>query len=117
MNRILQLAIDVIMPFWRLAAEKNSSDAAVTRISVLMTGKILLGAKEATVSDVKRALDRAKTERGVVWYYRESGKGEPPPEAIEVFNLIVENKVPIILSSKPDFSDYIDEKGLSHPRK
>lgn len=77
----------------------------------------MLDGKESTLSEVRKALEGAKAKSGAVWYYRESGKGEPPPQAIEVFKLIVENKLPVSLSTKPDFSDYVDQKGQSHPRK
>ena len=66
---------------------------------------------------MRRALEKVKAKRGTVWYYRESGKGEPPAQAIEVFKLIVENKLPVSLSTKPDFSDYVDENGQAQPRK
>ena len=71
----------------------------------------------AQFAEVKRALERVTAQRGTVWYYRESGKGEPPAQAIGVFKVIVENKPPISLSTKPDFSDYVDENGASLPRK
>jgi GTP cyclohydrolase II len=105
------------MPFLSFASEKNSPEAPVSRISVMASGKILLDGKEATIAEVKRALETTKAKRGAVWYYRESGKGEPPVQAIEVFKLIVEKKLPISLSTKPDFSDYVDEQGQSLPRK
>lgn len=117
MKRILQWAIAASMPFWSFAAELYSPAAPVTRLSVLRTGKILLDGKDATISDVRSALETARAKRGSVWYYRESSKGEPPPQAIEVFKLIVESKLPISLSTKPDFSDYVDDDGQSRPRK
>ena len=117
MKTILQWAIALCMPFLRFAAEKNSLETPVTRISVLASGKILLDGKEATIAEVRRALERVKAKRRTVWYYRESGKGEPPAHAIEIFKLIVENKLPISLSTKPDFSDNVDEKGRAWPRK
>jgi hypothetical protein len=117
MKTILQWAIALCMPFLRFAAEKNSLETPATRISVLASGKMLLDGKEATIAEVRRALERVKAKRGAVWYYRESGKGEPPAQAIEVFKLIVENKLPISLSTKPDFSDYVDEKGRLLPRR
>jgi GTP cyclohydrolase II len=76
-----------------------------------------LDGAETSIGEVKRALEKVKAKRGMVWYYRASGKGEPPVQAIEVFKLIVESKLPISLSTKPDFSDYVDEKGQSLPRK
>lgn len=117
MNRILQFAIAMFLPLWGHAANKDSTRTPVIRISVLATGRVLLDGKEATIAEVRRALERAKAKKGAVWYYRESGKGEPPRQAVEVFKLIVENNLPISLSAKPDFSDYVDERGQSHPRK
>jgi len=84
---------------------------------VLSSGRILLEGKKATLARVKKALAKAQSARSAVWYYRESGKGEPPTEAIEIVKLVVAHKLPISLSSKPDFSDYIDDEGHSRPRK
>jgi len=117
MHRILQWVMAVIMPHRNFAAERNSSATRVTRISVLSTGKVLLNGKDSNVTEVRRSLESASAKSTAVWYYRESGKGEPPPQAIAVFKIIVENKLPVSLSTKPDFSDYVDEKGLSRPRK
>ena len=116
MHRILQRAMAVLKPHLNFAADSNSA-MRVKRISVLSTGKVLLNDKDSTVAEVRRSLESASAGSTTVWYYRESGKGEPPPQAIEVFKLIVENKLPVSLSTKPDFSDYVDEKGLSRPRK
>lgn len=115
MHRILELAISFILPFRRV--EKRSPETAILRVSVLATGKILLDGKEATISQARRALERTEEKMGTVWYYRESGKGEPPPEAIELFKIMVEKRLPISLAGKADFSDYLDEDGQSHPRK
>ena len=105
------------MPFLNFAAERNLPAAAVTRISVMASGKIFFDGKEVTLSAFKKALAGVKGKNGVVWYYRESGRGEPPAEAVQVFKLLVENKLPISLSTKADFSDYVDEMGKSHPRR
>jgi hypothetical protein len=64
-----------------------------------------LDGKKATVAKVRKALAKASSEKGTVWYYRESGKGEPPSQAVEIVKLVVENRLPISLSSRPDFSD------------
>jgi hypothetical protein len=99
------------------AADMKTHKNPVLRIRVLTSGKVLLNGKEGNLPDVKRALEKARSEKTVVWYYRESNKGEPPQQAMEVIQLVIENKLPISMSSKPDFSDYIDDKGQSHPRK
>jgi hypothetical protein len=117
MKRIFQWAIALCMPLIAFGAEKNPPVPPVMRISVMASGKILLDGKEMPLEAVKGELNKAKVKRSVVWYYRESGKGDPPTQAIEAFKLIVESKLPISLSTKADFSDYVDEKGQSHPRK
>jgi len=106
-----------IKPQRSFALEPSWRASRVTRISVLSTGRVLLDGKDSSVAQVRKSLESARAKRGTVWYYRESGKGEPPAQAVEVFKLIVENKLPVSLSTKADFSDYVDEKGQSQPRK
>ena len=77
----------------------------------------MLDGKKATVTKVRKALAKTSSEKGTVWYYSESGRGEPPIQAIEIVKLVVGNRLPISLSSRPDFSDYIDDEGQSRPRK
>ena len=117
MNKIRAFGA-LLLPFAKFADNRSPKDSAL-RISVLSSGKILLDGKgkKVTISEVKKALTRVNSETGAVWYYRESGKGEPPNAAIEIFKVMVESKLPISLSSKPDFSDYIDDQGESRPRK
>ena len=75
-----------------------------------------MDAKPATFEQLEAALARVKEANGQVWYYRESAGGQPPAAAMQVIQRIVALKVPISLSSKPDFSDWVDAKGVSHPR-
>ena len=99
------------------AADMKTEKNPILRLSVLASGKVLLEGKASNIPEIKKALEKIKTNGGAVWYYRENGKGEPPPQAMEVIKLVVEYKLPISMSSKPDFSDYIDENGQSRPRK
>jgi hypothetical protein len=80
---------------------------------VLANGTLLVDGKAATLDD----LDTALAETKEVWYYRESPRGEPPLIATQVIQRVVARKLPVTLSSKPDFSDWVDAKGVSHPRK
>jgi len=113
MNKIRALRL----PFSKYPSDRRLPKESVLRISVLSSGRILLEGKKATLVTVNKALAKAQSAGKPVWYYRESGKGEPPIEAIEIVKLVVAHKLPISLSSKPDFSDYIDDEGHSHPRK
>jgi hypothetical protein len=115
MHRILQLAISFILPFRGVA--EGTHDSQIIQVSVLASGTVLLNGQTATVSEVKRALDRVQARKLNVWFYRESGKGDPPAEAIDLFKFMVENQLSISLSSQADFSDYLDEEGLFQPRK
>jgi hypothetical protein len=88
------------------------------KISVLASGAILLDGKPVELEQVDAALHAAKQSNAnaQVWYYRESGPAQPPPQAMAVIQRIMQYKLKISLSSKPDFSDWVDAKGVSRPR-
>ena len=88
----------------------------VLKLSVLSSGAVLLDGQPIHFEELQRALETAKRDEGIVWYYRESAAQSPPQHALQVLNLVVQNQLRISLSSKPDFSDYVDSKGVSHPR-
>jgi len=88
----------------------------VLKVSVLASGSVLLDGEPVSLEELRENFEARKAERPVVWYYREAAQGEPPPEALQVMKLVVDNRLPISLCSKPDFSDYVDQKGRSHPR-
>lgn len=68
------------------------------------------------LEELQEALENARRNDDVVWYYREGAAQTPPQRALEVLNLVVQNELRVSLSSKPDFSDYVDAKGVSHLR-
>ena len=88
------------------------------KISVLASGAILLDGRPTGLEQIDSVLRDAKERSGraQVWYYREAPSGNPPPQAMAVVQRIVKYKLSISLSSKPDFSDWVDAKGVSHPR-
>ncbi len=86
------------------------------KISVLASGAILLDGQPADLERLDGALERAKQNHGQVWYYREAAGAQPPPAGLAVIQRVVRHKVPISLSSKADFSDWVDGQGVSHPR-
>ncbi len=87
------------------------------KISVLASGAVLLDGKPADFDQIEAALQAAKqaNSNAQVWYYRETG-GQPPAQALAVIQRIVHYKLKISLSSKSDFSDWVDAKGVSRPR-
>jgi hypothetical protein len=88
----------------------------ILKVSVLASGTVSLDGEEVSPAQLRERVLARKADRPVIWYYREAAQGEPPPEAMEVMKMVAENRLPISLSSKADFSDYVDLKGRSHPR-
>lgn len=86
-------------------------------VQALKSGTIMVDGKPVTLAQLKAELTRIKEAKGAVLYYREDAIQEPTEQQQIVFLQIVKAQVPISLSSKPDFSDVIDENGQSHPRK
>ena len=86
-------------------------NAPVLRIAVMSGGRITVDGSPATVDTVRDALKRLAEQRGVVWYYREAGETKAPPESNAVIQSVIENRLPIRLSSRPDYSDFIGPDG------
>lgn len=100
-----------------LAASMVQAQESVTRVTVFATGTLLLNDRPATLAAVEAEFKAVKSNNGRIWYYREHARAEPPPEAMAVIELAGKYGLPISLSSRPDFSDYIDQHGNSKPRK
>ena len=76
------------------------------KVSVLADGGLLLDGNTVTFAALSDAM-RAAPQDAVVWYYRENAAADGPPIALEVMKLIADRRLPVRLSSKPDFSDAI----------
>jgi hypothetical protein len=85
-------------------------NAPILKIAVKTDGSITVDGSPATMDSLRVSLKRLAEQKGVVWYYREAGQTEAPPEANEVIKLVIENRLPIKLSSRPDYSDAIGEE-------
>ncbi len=55
--------------------------------------------------------------KGEVWYYRQAPEADPHPNAMKVLKAIMDQNLPVRLSTKPDYSDSLDDKDKSVPRK
>jgi hypothetical protein len=86
------------------------------KISVLSSGTVLLDGEPTGLANLAAAIQRAASPADCVLYYRENATGEPPAVSNEVLKLIIAKKLPVSLSTKPDFSDYVDSTGRSRPR-
>jgi len=86
-------------------------NAPVLKIAVMSDGRITVDGAAATIDSLRNSLKRMAEQNGVVWYYREAGETEAPPESTEVMKAVIENRLPIRLSSRPDFSNTIGPDG------
>jgi hypothetical protein len=88
-----------------------SSNGPVVKIAVLADGRLTVDGSAATVESLRASLKHTTETHGIVWYYREAGQQEPPPIAMQVMQAIVEARLPVRLSSRPDYSDAIGPDG------
>ena len=79
-------------------------------------GPLLVDGKPGTIADVRAAVERAKEGKFAIWYYRENAGTPATDSQMEVLKIITDAGIPISLSTKADFSDYVGEDGRSRPR-
>jgi hypothetical protein len=88
-----------------------SPDAPVLKVAVFADGRLTVDGAAATVESLRESLRTLSDKHGVVWYYREAGVQEPPPIAMDVMRAVVDARLPVRLSSRPDYSDSIGADG------
>jgi hypothetical protein len=93
-----------------------SPDAPVLKVAVFADGRLAVDGAPSTIQMLREALKHLSERHGVVWYYREACQQDPPPIAMEVMQAVVEVRLPIRLSSRPDYSDSIGLDGKSSKR-
>jgi len=76
-------------------------------------GRITVDGSPTTMDSLRMSLKQLADQKGAVWYYREAGRGAAPPESAEIMKEVIENHLPIKLSSRPDYSDAIGPDGIS----
>jgi len=84
-----------------------NKNAPVLKIAVFSDGRLTVDGAPASIQSLRKSLQKIADEHGVVWYYREAAQKAPPPIATEVINRVIEARVPIRLSAKPDYSDAV----------
>lgn len=113
MKNLIAIAVIGVVLFMSPAQAQEK----VAKVSALFSGKLLLNGQPANLATIESEFKNLKSNNGGVWYYRENPQAEPPPQAMAIIELVVKYKLPVSLSIKSDFSDYIDENGKSKPRK
>jgi len=90
--------------------------SSILQISALANGEILLDGKRCSRDELASRLAEAQKNNGQVFYFREAADQEPHPNAMKAMQLIVDSHLPVSLSTRPDFADYVDANGHSNPR-
>ncbi len=116
MFKIIVALSVLLLPLPAYCDGDKMKNNTVLKISVLSSNKVLLNGVEIGLNDLEREFASAKSNSGVVWYYRENPENEPPPVGSKIIKMVIDNRLPISLSTKPDFSDTVDENGVSKPR-
>jgi hypothetical protein len=99
---------------------KGRSDTSrIAKVKIDRGGKIFLNDVPVSLEELKRNFSSLREAKGEVWYYRENPEADPSPEswvtAKSVIEAVAEAKLPIKLSSRPDFSDAVDSEGRVIP--
>ena len=100
----------------RMTEAEPRGNALVARIRVTRAGVIWCDEARTTLEALRTRLAEVRAGSGVVWYHREAGAAEPPPEAMAVIQMVIEHRLPISMSTKPDFSDVVRPDGSVVPR-
>ncbi len=86
------------------------------KVAVFVDGKTTADGEPVDLDVLARKMEIAKKVNATVLYYREASDKEPHPNAIKVMELVVQNKLPISLSTKADYSDVVGPDGIPHTR-
>lgn len=102
--RISLLAIFIVIANVVLAQNREpAKDAPVLKIAVFSDGRVTVDGNPSSIEMLKTSLKTLAEHHGVVWYYRESAQHDPPPIAMQILKEVVAMRLPIRLSSKPDY--------------
>ena len=110
--RLVSAALIVALTFQVVANSRK-----ILKISITTSGQITADGRPTTIEALIPTLRELAKNKGEVWYYREAPETDPHPNAMKVLEAIVNCDLPILLSTKPDYSDSVDDKGRSIPRR
>ena len=77
----------------------------VLKVSVMADGRIAVNRAPATIQSLRESLQKLSQQKGVVCYYREAANSEGSPKVKQAVQAIVDARLPVRFSSRPDYSD------------
>jgi len=117
---VFYLLVTVFLPQWMIVgfhfrrpwySASMNPNPPILKIAVMTDGSITVDGSPATMESLRASLKQLAEHKGVVWYYREAGQSAGPPQAAEVVQAVIENRLPIRVSSRPDYTDAIGMDG------
>jgi hypothetical protein len=94
--------------------EDATADGPIVKIWITKAGTVELNGRPAKLDAVGKALDDLVKQKGKVYYGRDDSEGPTPELSTKVIQLVIDRRLPIRLSTRKDFSDYVGEDGESH---
>jgi len=90
------------------------------QVGIVHEAVVILDGHPSTLADVDARFRTAEKAGGMVWYFRDPSTAKSDADmqaAHQLFDLIARHHLSITLSSKSDYSDYVDmQDGSLHPR-
>jgi hypothetical protein len=102
MTRFIRMASATLIV--ALTFQLMADSRQILRVAITASGEITADRRPTTLEALIPILRELAKNKGEVWYYREAPNAEPHPNAMKVLSAIVENNLPVRLSSKPDYS-------------
>jgi hypothetical protein len=99
-----------------VSGQVRTDEGPIGKIAVTAPGVVSFDGAAITLDGLKSKLVDLKKRNGVIWYYREAAGSAPSAQATEVLKLIAASRLPISLSTKPDYSDVVLPDGTTRPR-
>jgi hypothetical protein len=92
----------------RTDSRLNIDASKAIRVRLFHDGRVELNGDTASMDELTKYLQGQKGAAGAhVLYYRETRDGEPPANWKAVITAIADARLPIRMSTKPDFSDSV----------
>lgn len=93
-----------------------SAEPPIGKVRVYRSGKMTLDGRQVKIDEMRKGLSDLKKNNGVVWYFGEAGEQEPHPNGPLVLQAIMDNKLPVSMSNKEDFSTVVLQDGTIRTR-
>jgi hypothetical protein len=116
MKTIALALIAVLLAAAPVRSAMPAEPQPVMKVAVYRDGRITADGHETDLPALRAAFASLSRAGGWVLYYREGAEAEPHPNAMLVIRAIVEAKLPVSLSTKPDFSNVVLPDGTTKLR-